>query len=274
MSPQPPDLARLVHALLDEWDLVVDGASPAGPSAIVPVLTADGPAALKVGPPDEARHEALALQHWHGRGAARLLRADPRRGALLLERLSTRDLTGEWDVEACELVAGLYGRLHVPAPPQLARLSTYAAGWAADLAGSRSGALPRRIVEQAAHLARAFAADPATDGVMVHGDLHYGNVLAGDRQPWSVISPRPISGDPHAEVTPLLSHRWDEVAASGDVRGTLRRRFHAVIDTAGLDEERARDWVIVRETAATLTAGGRGTERASIAVAVIKAVQE
>ncbi|MCW2769861.1 MAG: aminoglycoside resistance protein [Aeromicrobium sp.] len=272
MSPQQPDPARLVRALLDEWDLLVVDGAPPGPASVVPVMTADGPAMLKVAPPDVARHEALALRHWHGRGAVRLLRADPRRGALLLERLSAQDLTGAWDVEACEIVAGLYGRLHVPAPPQLARLSTYAAGWAADLSGGRSGALPRRIVEQAAHLARAFATDPATDGALVHGDLHYGNVLAGDRESWSAISPRPLSGDPHVEVAPLLSHRWAEVATSKDVRGTLRRRFHAVVDTARLDEERARDWVIVREAAAALTDGG--TDRASISVAVIKAVQE
>ena len=30
------------------------------------------------------------------------------------------------------------------------------------------------------------------------------------------------------------------------MRGGLRRRFHAVVDAAGLDEDRARDWVVVR----------------------------
>jgi streptomycin 6-kinase len=30
------------------------------------------------------------------------------------------------------------------------------------------------------------------------------------------------------------------------VRDGLRRRFHALVDTAGLDEDRARDWVVVR----------------------------
>jgi streptomycin 6-kinase len=30
------------------------------------------------------------------------------------------------------------------------------------------------------------------------------------------------------------------------VRDGLRRRFHALVDAAGLDEARARDWVVVR----------------------------
>ena len=95
-------------------------------------------------------------------------------------------------------------------------------------------------------LGRAFVTDPATDGTMIHGDLHYENVLAAEREPWLVIDPKPMSGDPHYEVAPLLWNRWDEVVASGDVRRAVRNRFHATIDTAGLDEDRARDWVVVR----------------------------
>ena len=34
--------------------------------------------------------------------------------------------------------------------------------------------------------------------------------------------------------------------AAGTVRDGLRRRFHTLVDTAELDEHRARDWVVVR----------------------------
>jgi streptomycin 6-kinase len=79
---------------------------------------------------------------------------------------------------------------------------------------------------------------------MIHGDLHYENVLAADRAPWLAIDPKPMSGDPHYEVAPMLGNRWEELA--GDVRGGVRRRFHALVDAAELDEDRARDWVVVR----------------------------
>jgi streptomycin 6-kinase len=42
----------------------------------------------------------------------------------------------------------------------------------------------------------------------------------------------------------MLWNRYDELA--GDVRGGVRRRFHALVEHAGLDEDRARDWVVVR----------------------------
>ena len=70
----------VVRELLEEWSLTPDGAAMRGHTAlVVPVRTTGGrPAVLKIcWPHPEAEHEALALQHWHGRGAVQLLRADP-----------------------------------------------------------------------------------------------------------------------------------------------------------------------------------------------------
>lgn len=242
-------LPGLLRDLTAEWGLVVDGPPTHGFCALVVPVRTDGTAAvLKIAFPDEeSEHEALVLQHWGGRGAARLLRADPHRRALLLERLHTRDLNELWDVEACEVVGGLYGRLHVPAPPQLRTVASYVDRWTAALAGlPRDAPIPRRLVEQARSLARDLTADSTGAGRIVHGDLHGENVLAADREPWLVIDPKGMSGDPHYEPAPMLWNRWDEVVAGGHVRDAVRRRFHAVIDAAGLDEDRARDWVVVR----------------------------
>ena len=270
---------RTVRDLIDEWDLVVDGEPMHGWTSLVVPVRAEGRAAvLKIAwPQEECQHEILALQHWHGNGAVLMLRADPRRNAMLLERLSTRDLTQVGDIDACEIVAGLYGDLHVPAPPQLLTLSSYVRRYSDDLERLPSHApLPRRIVEQAVRLGRDLVDDPATDGTLIHGDLHYENVLAAERAPWLAIDPQPVSGDPHYEVTPLLGNRWDEIVASGDVRDAVRRRFHTVVDAARLDEDRARDWVIVREAHNAMWAiqDGDDPDRVTMAIAIIKAVQD
>jgi len=245
-------LPGLRRDLCDEWQLALDGDTMHGHCALVdPVRTRDGqPAVLKIGwPHAEADHESLALRHWAGVGAVRLLRADPRRSAMVLERADAgRDLNTLPADAACEVVAGLYGALHVPAFPQLRLLSERAAAWSMQLlALPRTAPLPRRLVEQAAGLAGALAADPGCDGRLVHTDLHYDNVLAGVRQPWLVIDPKPLSGDPHYEVAPLLWNRWAELVDTGNVRTAIRNRFHTVVDTAELDEDRARDWVVVRQ---------------------------
>ena len=244
-------LPGLAAELIDEWALAPDGASMHGYcSLVLPVRTERGfPCMLKISfdGDDESLHEGLALQHWAGRGAVRLVRADPHRRALLLERLSTDNLNGVGELEACEIVAGLYPRLHLPALPQLRTVTSYVERWLATLAElSRQVPMPRRLIAQALSLGRDLVADPASVGRIVHGDLHHENVLAGDREPWLAIDPKPMSGDPHYEPAPMLWNRWDEMVSTGDLRTALRRRFHTLVDAAGLDEDRARDWVVVR----------------------------
>jgi streptomycin 6-kinase len=200
---------------------------------------------LKVGFPHvEAEHEHLALRHWAGRGAVELLRADPHRSALLLERLHPEDLSERWDLKACEIVGELYAQLHIPAPPQFRRLPDVLAPGIERLRQAGTDAVPRRLVEQAIALGTEFVTDPASAGTLIHADLHYTNVLAADREPWLAIDPKPLSGDPHYELAPMLWNRWDELA--GQIRAGVRRRFDTLVDVAGLDESRARAWVIVR----------------------------
>ncbi|OCB49903.1 aminoglycoside resistance protein [Mycobacterium vulneris] len=241
-------LPRLIRDQLDEWELRADGPAFHGYCSIVlPVRTRERrPAVLKAAfPDDESEHEHLALRRWAGSGAVRLMRADPHRRMMLLERLQQRNLNELWDIEACEIVAGLYEQLHVPALPQLRSLAECTARWTADLTGlPRSAPVPRRLVEQAITLGQDLAGDPATTGTLIHGDLHYENVLAADREPWLVIDPKPMDGDPHYEVAPMLWNRWEELA--GYVRDGVRRRLSALVDAAGLDADRARAWVIVR----------------------------
>jgi streptomycin 6-kinase len=226
---------------------------------------------------DESDFEHLALQHWHGNGTVLLLRADPRRRAMLLERLHPRDLTTIGDLEACEVVAGLYGRIHVPALPQLRKVTSYVERWTADLeALPRDAPIPRRLREQCVSLVRDLVADPASVGVIIHGDLHHHNVLAADREPWLVIDPKPMSGDPHYEPAPMLWNRWDEIVA-GNARENLRRRFHTLVDVAGLDEDRARDWVVVRmvhNMSWAVIDGDPDEDYLTMCVTIVKAVQE
>lgn len=240
------DLASATQDQLDQWELHPDGEARHGSGSIVlPVRTSDGArAALKISSPHAAsEHEHLVLRQWGGDGSVRLLRADPRRHALLLERLHPESLTTLPDVDACEIVAGLYERIHVPAMPQLPTLTAYVEQWTSNFeALPRNAPIPRRLVEQAIALGRELAGEPVD--AVVHGNLDYESVLAADREPWLVIAPKPMNGDPHFELAPMLWSRWDEL--TGNIRDGVRRRFYTLVDAAGLDEERARGWVVVR----------------------------
>ena len=270
-------LPVLVQESLARWDVTPDGNPMHGMTAlVVPVRRGDGTAAvLKVTwPHPEARHEHLALQHWGGHGAVRLLAADPASWTMLLERLDDgRDLSTAPIDEACAVIGRLLKQLDQEAPPQLARLSDQAADLSARL-GPTSPAMPHRFIEQAQALLRELVSDPAVDSRMVNTDLHYANILAAGRQPWLAIDPKPLAADPAFAVSPALWNRWDEAIASGDLRAHLRRRLSIICASAGLDEERARAWSIVREVERGLWAiGNTGSGELTRSIAIIKALQ-
>jgi streptomycin 6-kinase len=151
--------------------------------------------------------------------------------------------------------------------PQLRTLTSYLDAWTSEFeALPRSAPIPHRLVEQAIVLGRELAGQPGDS--VIHGNLHYGNVLAADREPWLAIAPRPMAGDPHYELAPMLWHRWDEL--TGNIRDGVRRRFYTLVDAAGFDEERARAWVIVRVIRQAILDAASVTRY----VALAKAVQD
>jgi len=188
--------------------------------------------------------EVTALLAWDGRGAVRLLEASPADGALLLEQLDgSRSLSALGLLDAAEVAGQLIRQLTIPAPPGLCQLGDMATEIAATL-GPPQNALgnpvPDRWVCLAAGLAAELAADAGSD--LVHADLHYGNILAGTRQPWLAIDPRAIAGDLELSVPELMWTRLNEAENAGDIRTLLAALTHA----AALDPAKARAWTIVR----------------------------
>lgn len=240
-------LPRRVEDLPGEWHLVPDGSPLAGHTALVlPVRDADGVRrALKVGlPAADNAGEIPTLQVWRGHHAVRLLRADPRRRALVLEWLDGQLALHPDAAASTRVVAGLYRHLHRPAAPQLPELNPLVGEWLDGLAAlGRRVPAPPRLVEQALAAGRRLVSGPGSH--VVHGDLHDLNVMGRDDE-WVAIDPKGYNGDPCYEPAPLLWHRWADVEASPNPGEVIRERFYAIVDTAGLDERRARDWVVVR----------------------------
>lgn len=279
-------LPALLADLLSEWELEPIGRSLSGECAVViPVRLrgaarehagVSGEGVLKVSwPHPEAATEALALHTWNGHGAVRLIRADPARFALLLERLETRDLTRVDIDEACGVIGDLLGTLRKPGHARTPSLTAYAERQAVELREAPP-VIPRRYLDQAAALAAELLRRPASEFRLLHTDLHYANVLAAYRSPWLAIDPKPMSGDPAFEVAPSLWNRADELGTGSQVRWSLRRRLEIICDRAGIDEGRARAWTIVREAdnALELADDPRARDRISLAVMIIKAMND
>ena len=87
---------------------------------------------------------------------------------------------------------------------------------------------------------------------LLHWDLHYDNVLAGEREPWLAIDPQPLAGDPGFDLLPALDNRWDEILATGNPAKAIQHRFDLLTETLSLNRERARSWTLARVLQNTL----------------------
>ncbi|MEV4948270.1 aminoglycoside phosphotransferase family protein [Streptomyces sp. NPDC053755] len=233
---------------LGRWGLRVTGPSMHGVASLVLPVTrrADGVrAALKLQLPDEeSAGEPVALRVWDGNGAVRLLAEDPGAGAMLLERLDEgRHLSASGDVRAAvEVLAGLLSRLAAaPAPEGMRGLGEIAARMvaAAPAAAARLGAEDGALLRDCAAAVREVMDEPGDR--LLHWDLHYDNILAGQREPWLAIDPKPLAGDPGFELLPALTDLWQADPAAG-----TRWRFDLLTERLGLDRARARAWTLGR----------------------------
>ncbi|MFC6886776.1 MULTISPECIES: aminoglycoside phosphotransferase family protein [Actinomadura] len=262
-------LPRLARTALERWDLRPDGGLMHGwAGLVVPVRRADGtPAIVKLRLVDEETEgEPLALRAWGGRGAVLLLDEDPATGAILMERLGTRSLLSVPDPdEALGVLSDLLARLvALPAPPGLRRLADIARDMVAEApaAAEELGRdRERAMLATAADVVRDLLDEPGDR--LLHWDLHYENVLAGTREPWLAIDPKPLAGDPGFDLMPALHNRWEEIVASGDAARAVRRRFDLMTERLGLDRARAAGWTLGRVLQNTLWDIEDGEDRMS-----------
>ncbi|MEU4344081.1 aminoglycoside phosphotransferase family protein [Nocardia sp. NPDC023852] len=265
---------------LNEWELRRDGPSLHGVASLVlPVVRADGtPAALKLQIlDDETESEPVGLRTWAGDGAVRLLDADEATGVMLLERLQPhRSLSSVTDdVEALTVLTGLLARLVAhPAPAGMRRLG--------DIAQAMLSEVPEAVrplpndERQLVLICAAAVADLVDEpgDRLLHWDLHYDNVLAGDREPWLAIDPKPLAGDPGFDLMPALDNRWDALVADGDIARAVRFRFDLMTEMLGLDRRRAAGWTLGRALQNTLWdlkdgEPGMSTQQRAVAEAIL-----
>ena len=245
------DVAARAEAVAHVWDLEEVKPLGGGEVALVCAAVKGGrPVVLKVQPRAgedgrAMRGEAVALRAWEGSGAAvGLLAADEEGLTLLLERLSPGtplDETGADAATRMRLLAEVALRLHrvgAGAPAGMVGLADYCESWRAVLGGS-----PAEVDELDALLASS------TEQVVLHGDLHGGNVLRHGSG-WMAIDPHAVVGERSAEIWSLI----DPLSpALGTDRGRVRAAVAAFASAAGLDPGRAARWARLRALAEAAT---------------------
>jgi streptomycin 6-kinase len=214
---------------------------------VAPVTLSDGTSAvLKLGIPHmEADHELAGLRFWNGNATVRVLLSDDQTGAMLLERCvpgtSLRALP-EFDQDV--VIFGLLRRLWRPLPAThpFRPLSVLMDSWSEETRADAQQWPDGGLVEEGLRLFRDLPRSGSSE-VLLATDLHAGNVLRSQREPWLVIDPKPFVGDPAYDATQHLFNC--EARLRSDPHGLIRR----AADLLDVDRERVRLWTFARAAA-------------------------
>jgi streptomycin 6-kinase len=236
------------------WGLVVRAPfEPGGQTAwVAPATDPSGrDLVLKVGwVHPEAQQEAEGLRVWHGNGTV-LIHDSCRLGqtsALLLERCDPgTPLSSVAEVEQDCVVAGLLARLwQAPTAGVTFRpLREMCQAWVGEFEQRLAAARARTPLIDPG-LARAGTdlfvalAQPTERDVLLCTDLHAGNVLAAQREPWLVIDPKPFVGDPCYDVLQHLLNCEERLA------GAPAALAESMAELLDLDGDRVRLWLFAR----------------------------
>ncbi len=204
------------------------------------------PAVLKIGMPHmEGEHEIHGLRFWDGDPTVRLLMADDDLGAMLLERCEPG--TALRALPECEqdvVISGLLRCLwRAPSAQHPFRpLSALAEYWSDETLAHIEQWPDTGLVREGLRLFTELPRTAPTELVLAT-DLHAGNVLRAERQPWLVIDPKPFVGDPAYDATQHLFNCSARLRS--DPEGTIR----SFADLLGVDHERVRLWMFARAAA-------------------------
>jgi streptomycin 6-kinase len=264
---------------LSRWRLESDGEPILTRSSrLLPVRMGGMPAMLKIAIEPDEKFGGLLMAWWDGQGAARVFEHEG--DALLMERamgsgtgagmgsLLEMALSGR-DDEASRIICHAVARLHAPRDRPLPDLVPLA-HWFRELApaAEKQGGM----LQVCAATAHELLASPQ-DIVVLHGDIHHGNILDFGPRGWLAIDPKRLTGERGFDYANLFCNpELATVAAPG----RLVRQLDVVVEAAGLERRRLLQWIMAYaglSAAWFLGDGDRVAAEADLAVARLAAAE-
>lgn len=237
----PQTVAIALDQALRRWALVPDAEPVLTPtSCLQPVSYQGQPAMLKLAMCDEERRGNAVMAWWNGSKAAALVLAQGDDAVVMQRAESATSLaqlsrTGRDDA-AMRIACAVLERLHAhagPGRPPLVSLRD----WFAPL--TNPSWPDESILRLAATVAKDLLSAPAIDQVVLHGDMHHGNILHFGEQGWLAIDPKGLVGDRTFDYANLLCNPSRRIAVD-----RFHQRIGILVEAARLDRHRLLRWTL------------------------------
>ena len=232
---------KSVEEYLSSWDLDLDGDPIERTYSLLWPVRYDGRRAmLKLARNAEERAGGELMEWWGGSGAAAVYGRDGE--ALLMERaVGERSLIemaerGEDDEATriiCEAATELQSPREAPLPRLIPLERWFEALW--PLARREGG-----LYRSAAGVARRLIGE-RREVVVLHGDIHHGNILDFGDRGWLAIDPKGLRGERTFDFVNLLRNPNPRVALAG---GRFDRQVELISRHAHLDRRRLLEWTL------------------------------
>lgn len=256
------DLEATVTALADEWGFTLDHRFDDSTEAFVAAVTLhDGqPAVLKLLVPrstEAAEQEITVLRLAGGNGCVQLLRADPARGALLLERLgpSLHDLglpIGTRHEILCATAAMLWRPARGCGLPTGAEKGRWLIEHIERLWEELDHPCSERAVQHAVDCAqRRIAGHDDERAVLVHGDVHEWNVLQAGSG-YKLVDPDGLLAEAEYDLGIVMREDAGDLLAAPSVGEATWKRASWLGARCGLDPTAIHEWGVVERVSTGL----------------------
>jgi streptomycin 6-kinase len=204
---------------------------------------------LKCGvPSDTLHHEIKALRHYRGHGTVALIDADSTTGWLLLQRcMPGTPLIHHQEQDAIPIAVSVMQQLwhHPPQVDEFLQVSH----WLKKLDTLHRSTLVNQhvpsILQDFAHQHAVSLLQQTYQPVLLHGDLHYQNILHHQDR-WLAIDPKGVIGPPEFELASFMRNPQCVQQNPTQERRAIARNIDQMIELTQFDRQIVVSWAIVQ----------------------------
>ena len=216
------DLPNMLAEICEKWSLQIDKVFPnLSYNFVASCVNENGEKyVLKTSVPEENApiiYEKRALEAFDGKGAVKVIKFDKKRCAMLLERAiegkTLGEVCGEDYEKAVRIAVDVMRKL--PRNPlnknEFINLETW-------INGLKKAVEANFELEKVSKAQKYFAEliEPLERKILLHGDIHFDNILSAQHEPFLVIDPKGVMGEIGYEIAVFLNDLagWTEHLAN------------------------------------------------------------